>query len=122
MLFTVAGLFFDSFSVALVYDTSLLTPFLLSINFSEIFRNSSAMLLPLLADTSMYGYRFFSAYSSSYFLLTSLSAMSDLFPTKKIIAYCPLDSLTKSNQRSTPSSDARILTSITIRQASASRT
>jgi hypothetical protein len=53
MLLATGALVFESFSVALVYDTSLFTPFFMSINRSEIFRKRSAMLLPLLADTSM---------------------------------------------------------------------
>lgn len=114
--------FCSYFELILVSGTSLFTPFLLSISFSEILRNKMAILLPLLAETYIYGYRFFSAYSSSYFLDTSLSAISDLFPTRKIIAYCPRDYLTKSSHLSTPSNDVFMLTSITMRQASASRT
>lgn len=80
------------------------------------------MLVPFLAETSRYGYLFCSLYCYSYFLSTSLSAISDLLPTKNMRASCPLDSLTKSSHLSAPSNDDLRLTSMTMRHASASLT
>jgi hypothetical protein len=49
----------DFYVVIVVESKGLLLPFLMSISFSAIFRNREWMLVPDLADTSMYGYLFF---------------------------------------------------------------
>lgn len=127
LLFVITTGFIVYFQFALVLVPSLIDYYcgfwarFYSIRFQATFRNRDEMLVEFLAETSMQCRPFFYTNCSTYFLSTFLSR-STLLPTTQINPSCPLVSLTKSHHLSIPSKLLQQLTSITMRQQSASRT